>query len=774
MDDPADSTTNPQVAQGTRDATGEHDGARGSEEAGVVGQRPNTQKGTTDRQAEKSPPGPHDLSQLRDDGPVCPALKRYPAREYSGQTRSFNRNWRTQYPWLEYSTTKDAAFCFACRHFPNAFFTKAEKAFSHGGFRNWKKATRSLKAHDDSEGHAFAMQNWADFKLEKTTGGRIQNALDAGYAKTVEENRHYIRAVIDALLFTTCQNVAQRGHREGEGSDNRGNFLELLDVISRYDDIVKKKITGSGNAKYTHHDIQNELLDIIANMIRKAISSEVMEAEHFALMVDETKDVSKQEQLSIVVRYMHQEKIHEEFLDFTAAEGLDADSLLNKILETLASCGIDHNACIGQCYDGAAVMSGHVSGVQERYRREVPQAVYIHCYAHRLNLVLVDCVHNVKDAAEFFVAIQKLYNFFSTSVVHDEFLKVQKEQDPSEQIIQLKRLSDTRWACQHAACLAVKRTLPAIVTTLKRIMKGDNAHRATEAKGLCILLDHHFVASLVAIEKLLQITKRLSDQLQSPDLQLASAEDLVHSVITVLLDMRCDEPWKELEEEAEQLCKKTGIRTEAARPGRQKSTPRHLDEFVTSCSNGQREASTPASRRQAFYAMIDRMRNELNRRFSSDTCSVLMGATALDPKHSSFLQEQALTGMATSYSVSEKDLKMEIHQVKRLIARKEDNGLEIGTTMELATMLEPYKDAFQDLYKLVCIAVTLPVTSAACERSFSCLKLVKTYLRNSSGNDRTSNLAVISINSKRAKQLNIDSVIDKFAENHQNRRIALK
>ena len=133
-----------------------------------------------------------------------------------------------------------------------------------------------------------------------------------------------------------------------------------------------------------------------------------------------------------------------------------------------------------------------------------------------------------------------------------------------------------------------------------------------------------------------------------------------------------------------------------------------------------------------------------------------------------------MSGMAANYGVEEYDLAVEVHQLKRLLARKRDNGQEVSTSLELAAMLEPYKDAFIDLYKLVCIAVTLPVTSAACERSFSCLKLLKTYLRNSSGNNRTSNLAVISINSRRAKQLNIDDVINTFAANHQNRRIVLK
>ena len=223
------------------------------------------------------------------------------------------------------------------------------------------------------------------------------------------------------------------------------------------------------------------------------------------------------------------------------------------------------------------------------------------------------------------------------------------------------------------------------------------------------------------------------------------------------------------------MCKTVGIHTETQCPHRQRSAPRHLDEFIITSSTGQRDGAgaTPDARRKTFYAIIDRMLNELTRRFSSDACNVLMGATALNPKHTSFLDKEALSGMAVNYGVAEDDLAVEVHQLKRLIARKRDKGQEVSTPLELAAMLEPYKDAFMDLHKLVCIAVTLPVTSAACERSFSCLNLLKTYLRNSSGNNRTSNLAVISINSRRAKQLNIDAIIDSFAANHQNRRIVL-
>ena len=91
-------------------------------------------------------------------------------------------------------------------------------------------------------------------------------------------------------------------------------------------------------------------------------------------------------------------------------------------------------------------------------------------------------------------------------------------------------------------------------------------HRATEAKSLCILLDQQFVASLMAMEKLLLMTKQLSDHLQSPDLQLASAEDLVQSVMSGLSEMRAEAAWKELEEAAEDLCKTFGICIETQCP----------------------------------------------------------------------------------------------------------------------------------------------------------------------------------------------------------------
>jgi len=97
-------------------------------------------------------------------------------------------------------------------------------------------------------------------------------------------------------------------------------------------------------------------------------------------------------------------------------------------------------------------MSGAQKGVQQCVREAAPLAVYTHCYAHKLNLVLVDCCKSVSDAVDFFVLFEKLYVFVSGAIPHKVWLDVQKELYRDEPPRQLQRLSDTRWACRVTAC----------------------------------------------------------------------------------------------------------------------------------------------------------------------------------------------------------------------------------------------------------------------------------------------------------------------------------
>lgn len=69
------------------------------------------------------------------------------------------------------------------------------------------------------------------------------------------------------------------------------------------------------------------------------------------------------------------------------------------------------------------------------------------------------------------------------------------------------------------------------------------------------------------------------------------------------------------------------------------------------------------------------------------------------------------------------------------------------------------------------MALTLPISSATCERSFSALRKIKTWLRVSMGQERLTDLSILYIEKDLTKLININKVIDSFAE--KDRRINL-
>ena len=102
-------------------------------------------------------------------GPCQPKLPVYPTSKNipSGKQSQFSSKWFTTYPYLEYSTSKDAAFCFVCSLFPNP---TGEEAWSRTGVSSWhkmkgrgKQKPGKLLSHFTSENHCEALKAYARF-----------------------------------------------------------------------------------------------------------------------------------------------------------------------------------------------------------------------------------------------------------------------------------------------------------------------------------------------------------------------------------------------------------------------------------------------------------------------------------------------------------------------------------------------------------------------------------------------------------------------------------
>ena len=304
----------------------------------------------------------------------------------------------------------------------------------------------------------------------------------------ISQNRHYIETIADTILLCSRQQIALRGHRESSNSMNRGNFLEILHFIAKRDPAVKHRLeNGPKNAKYTSPEIQNLILHIMAGTLQQKISLAAKQAGVYSILADKTKDCSKVEQLAIVLRYVEVNTacIHEHFLTYVKAESLNAEGLSSYILDTLQKFGLDPRDIVSQGYDGASVMSGHLSGVQQHIKAVAPMAVYVHCYVHCLNLVLVDSTKSVPEASEFFALLEMLYVFMSTSKAHQIFIQQQSILHPGKPVRELQQLSDTRWACRFDAVNAVCSTFDySILSSLQSIMDGSDKVKAVEASGI--------------------------------------------------------------------------------------------------------------------------------------------------------------------------------------------------------------------------------------------------------------------------------------------------
>jgi len=133
----------------------------------------------------------------------------------------------------------------------------------------------------------------------------IIDILGEARQEQVQNNRHYLKTSCEIILLCSNQEIALRGHRENEASANKGNFIEILNLVARHDEVVSGQLSHlPKNAIYTSPKIQNDLLNIMFGMVHKGISLAVQNAGVFSSLADESKDISKQEQLTIVLHYV--------------------------------------------------------------------------------------------------------------------------------------------------------------------------------------------------------------------------------------------------------------------------------------------------------------------------------------------------------------------------------------------------------------------------------------------------------------------------------------
>lgn len=443
----------------------------------------------------------------------------------------------TRRNWLSYSKSTERLYCIEYILFPGKGKNAPNKAWVIDGYENWSTCTNKIENHEKTSAHIYSSLT---LKIRQSSLPLIPS-IATKKNEEVFMNREIIKELIDITLFLGRHNIAFRGHRENWQNNMCGNFKDLCSLILKFSPAMatyfssqkqKYKIKQRFQYSFTSWRRQNALIDIVSNHIKSSISLTIKNSKFFSIAIDSTFNVSHREQISFVFRYVDEEKceIKERLLALKDTPKTTGNALCEIFKEVCELNSLDWtNNLVGQFYDGASNMRGRYNGLQQLIRNENPQAIFIWCFSHRLNLIVADAVSVCSNAMDLFGNLERLYDFISSSkFCADVYEEQQKKHYHGQQIRRLKRVSCIRWMSHKFALDVVLNTYVAIVECLNVIRSESGDKKAgSEAGGfLNYFKSTRFVYTAYSFKVLLQILEPVSSLLQKTDFDLLAASFL--------------------------------------------------------------------------------------------------------------------------------------------------------------------------------------------------------------------------------------------------------
>ncbi|XP_050054933.1 52 kDa repressor of the inhibitor of the protein kinase-like [Aphis gossypii] len=436
-------------------------------------------------------------------------------------------------------------------------------------------------------------------------------------------------------------------------------------------------------------------------------------------------------------------KMHEDFLKFVPIYEVNGRNLANIIVEELKNMNIEVNNLRGQGYDGAAVMSGKMNGVAVLVKKEYPTALYIHCSSHNLNLsISYSC--NIPEIRNTMGTIESGYLFLNTpkrQIVFSEKLNLFKEEEKlkddgcQSKKLKLKRLCPTRWVERHNSVEIFYDFLPVILSSLEEMITWSDKDTATKANQLLLALQaSEFNISL------------------KQNIDLCEAINHINIIIKELMTIR---------ENAETVFSDLFkiIVTQSKEMDIEIKIPRLAKRQKHRCNI---MMNTPEEyyRVSIFIPFIESIIEQLNDRFNNHR-EIISGFQALIDYNIKTDLQQLVHFYQNDIECYDKVV-IEINLWHRFLR---ENNIKPTSALDALSKCNP--DFYKNVYTLLHILVVLPVTSCEAERTFSSLKRIKNYLRNTNSENRLNGLANLNIH--REVPVTVEEVINILSE--ENRRL---
>ncbi|XP_058775529.1 uncharacterized protein LOC131649788 [Vicia villosa] len=485
-------------------------------------------------------------------GPMQPYLSSFPRTQFGSVKRAFCKSWYKNYTWLEYCEIKDTAYCFYCFLFkqPGRAEHFGFEVFTKSGYRDWKHASQGLKGHIGSHNslHNSCVKHYDDYNNQR-------QSVTSNFAKETKESEELYKirltCSLDCSRYLIAQGMDFRGHDESSTSLNKGNFREMVDWVKSHNEQVRDAFDRGGkNCTMTCGDIQKELATCCAHEVTKVIMEELGDRQ-FSVLIDESRDISIKEKMAVMLRFLNDKgSVVERFIALHHIKDTTSESLKSALYGILDKYTLSISRIRGQGYDRASNMRGEFNDLQRKIIDENPYAFYVHCYAHRLQLVIVSITSSCSSIHDFFEYITLIVNTTSVSCKRRDALTEAQHQDILNKLESceisrgrglnqsscLTRPGNTRWGSHHTTLLRLDQMWSSV---LKVLSMDEDGHGPSQAAGLIEKMESFKFAFILRLMlNLFGITNELSNVLQRKDLNIVNAMELVDVVKARLSTMR--------------------------------------------------------------------------------------------------------------------------------------------------------------------------------------------------------------------------------------------
>ena len=549
--------------------------------------------------------------------------------------------------------------------------------------------------------------------------------------------------IVEGVKFSGRQGIAFRGHEK-----ESGNFIQLMKYKAKGDAELTTWLDG--HIDFTSPQIQNELLKLMANTIVTEIAAEVTSSAvvQFALIIDGTQDISGAEQESICVRFVDKDlQPKEEFLGLYQVSSTTGQNIANMACDVMTRLNLPISQLRGQTYDGAANMSGHLQGVQAILKKQQPLALYCHCGAHCVNLIMqAVCVASVlvRDSMGL---VHELGGFFNQSgkfkLIFQDIAK--SEHDGS--FTNLKPVCPTRWTVRTHAIRSVLRQYESVLTALEEMASCSSAETSAKASGLHgAFLKGNTLLGLVMAEDLMGDLECLNTSLQCRKQTISGMLGAVDHAKTSMQHKRTEETFDVLFANAQAMATKFDLQ-----PIQMPHVRRPPNRYT-----GQAAAHThPDAQsfyRAQFYTALDTANSQFTERFAQ----------------AGFLKLQELENVLLSGEVEKivdeyPEFNLDHLRVQLAMFRA---NYTYGTSSDVASiirdMVPEVRGLFGQVETLVRLLLVVPASSAEAERSFSALRRLKTWLRASMTQTRLNSVAICHVHQKHLDRLDLEEICESF------------